>query len=129
MFTKLIRYYGLASILLLIFVITQIFSSKKWVSTVVKVLIGVIISCFILHTLGLISRWYISGNAPWSNAYESIIYVAWATMLFGLFLGRKSALTIAATTFLTSIILFAASELVRPRNCKLTTCIKFLVAY
>ena len=107
-FTKLIRYYGLASILLLIFVITQIFSSKKWVSTVVKILIGVTISCFILHTLGLISRWYISGNAPWSNAYESIIYVGWATMLFGFFLGRKSALTIAATTFVTSIILFTA---------------------
>jgi len=30
-------------------------------------------------------------------------------MLFGLFLGRKSSLTIAATTFVTSIILFTAS--------------------
>lgn len=107
-FTKLIRYYGLASLLLIAFVIVQIFNSKKWVSYVVKALIGVTIGLFILHTLGLISRWYISGNAPWSNAYESIIYVAWTTMLFGFFLGRKSALTIAATTFVTAIILFVA---------------------
>lgn len=107
-FTKLIRYYGLASLLLIGFVIAQIFSTKKWVKTVVKGLIGVTIALFLLHTLGLISRWYISGNAPWSNAYESIIYVAWTTMLFGFFLGRKSALTIAATTFVTSIILFVA---------------------
>lgn len=108
-FTKLVRYYGLASLLLIVFVITQIFSTKKWVTYVVKGLIGLTIGLFILHTLGLISRWYISGNAPWSNAYESIIYVAWTTMLFGFFLGRKSALTIAATTFVTSIILFTAS--------------------
>ena len=107
-FTKLIRYYGLASLLLIAFVIVQIFNSKKWVTYVVKTLIGLIIGLFILHTLGLISRWYISGNAPWSNAYESIIYVAWTTMLFGFFLGKKSALTIAATTFVTSIILFVA---------------------
>jgi cytochrome c-type biogenesis protein CcsB len=107
-FTKLIRYYGLASLLLIGFVIAQIFSTKKWINYVVKGLIGLTIALFLLHTLGLISRWYISGNAPWSNAYESIIYVAWTTMLFGFFLGRKSALTIAATTFVTSIILFVA---------------------
>lgn len=108
-FSKLVKYYGLASLLLIGFVLAQIFSSKKWVNYVVKVLIGLTIGLFILHTLGLISRWYISGNAPWSNAYESIIYVGWATMAFGFFLGRKSALTIAATTFVTSIILFTAS--------------------
>ena len=108
-FSKLVRYYGLASLLLIGFVIAQIFVTKKWINLIVKTLIGLTIGLFLLHTLGLISRWLISGNAPWSNAYESIIYVAWTTMLFGFFLGRKSALTIAATTFVTSIILFTAS--------------------
>lgn len=107
-FKKLIRYYGLASLLLIVFVIAQIFSIKKWISYVVKALIGFVILLFLMHTAGLIARWYISGNAPWSNAYESIIYVAFTTMLFGFYLGRKSALTIAATTFVTSIILFVA---------------------
>jgi cytochrome c-type biogenesis protein CcsB len=109
-FQVLAKYYGFASLFLIIFVIWQIFNSKKWINNVVKILVIVVIGLFAFHTLGLISRWYISGNAPWSNAYESIIYVAWATMLFGLFFGRKSALTITATTFLTAIILAFAHQ-------------------
>jgi cytochrome c-type biogenesis protein CcsB len=63
---------------------------------------------FVSHTIGLIIRWYISGHAPWSNAYESIIYVAWATMFFGLAFDIKSKLTVASSAFVTSMILMAA---------------------
>ena len=107
-FSRLFRYYSMVSVLLITFVILQIFYSKKWINFVVKFLIGVVLFLFLTHTGGLIARWYISGNAPWSNAYESIIYVAWATLLFGLYLGRKSALTISAATFVTAIILMIA---------------------
>ncbi|EAR12299.1 Cytochrome c assembly protein [Polaribacter irgensii 23-P] len=109
-FQRLAKYYGFASLFLIIFVIWQIFNSKKWINNTVKVLTLIVLGLFVFHTLGLISRWYISGNAPWSNAYESIIYVAWATMLFGIFFGRKSALTLTATTFLTAIILAFAHQ-------------------
>ncbi len=109
-FQKLAKYYGYLSLFLIIFVFVEIFNSKKWVNTLIKILIGGVVTLFILHTLSLGARWYISGNAPWSNAYESIIYVAWATMLFGLFFGRKSSLTITATTFLTAIILAFAHQ-------------------
>lgn len=103
--------YAVVGVLLIVFVILQIFFSRsKIINYIVKGLIILAILAFIYHTFGLISRWYISGNAPWSNAYESIIYVAWATMLFGFFLGRKSALTIGATTFLASIILVFAHQ-------------------
>ena len=68
----------------------------------------VVIGLFVLHTLGLIARWYISGHAPWSNAYESIIYVGWATMFFGLAFDRKSKLTVASSAFVTAMILAAA---------------------
>jgi len=37
-----------------------------------------------------------------------MIYVAWSVMLFGLLFGRKSNLTIAASAFVTSIILMVA---------------------
>jgi cytochrome c-type biogenesis protein CcsB len=37
-----------------------------------------------------------------------MIYVAWATMLFGFLFGRESLLTIAATAFLTAMILMIA---------------------
>ena len=105
-FNRLFRYFTLFGVLF--FVILQIFNDKKWIALVVKVLIGITILVFGLHILGLLSRWYISGNAPWSNAYESIIYVAWATMLFGLAFGRKSSLTMAATTFVATMILMIA---------------------
>ena len=37
-----------------------------------------------------------------------MIYVAWATMLFGIYFGKKSELTLASTTFVTSMILMIA---------------------
>src|SRR5699024_3604795 len=59
-------------------------------------------------TIGLLVRWYVSGHAPMSDAYESVVYVAWATILFGLIMGRKSYLTIASTAFVGAIVLWSA---------------------
>ena len=98
----------LASLLLLTLVIIQIFKNSRILEILIKIASTIIILLFIYHTIGLGIRWYISGHAPWSNGYESMIYVSWATMLFGLILGRKSKLTFAATTFVTSIILMVA---------------------
>ncbi|GAA4237390.1 cytochrome c biogenesis protein CcsA [Postechiella marina] len=109
-FKKLFSWYMYAGSLLFILLIVQIFNNKsKALNKSIAVFKFVIIGLFILHTLGLITRWYISGHAPWSDAYESMIYVAWATMLFGLLLGvKKSDLTIASTAFVTSMILMIA---------------------
>jgi len=109
-FLTLSKLYGVLSLFLIIFVILQIFYTKKWINLLVNVLLGVAAALFLLHTLGLISRWFISGNAPWSNAYESIIYVAWAVMLFGLTMGRKYSLALTAATFLTAITLAFAHQ-------------------
>ena len=100
--------YMLASLVLLIFIMVQIFSKSKIITLLVKISTIVVIGLFIYHTIGLGIRWYISGHVPWSNGYESMIYIAWATMLFGLILGKKSTLTIAATTFVVSMILMFA---------------------
>ena len=108
-FKRLFSWYMYAGSLMFIFLIVQIFNDKrKFVNISVKVFKWIIVGLFVLHTLGLIARWYISGHAPWSDAYESMIYVAWATMFFGLAFGRKSDLTIASTAFVTSIILMVA---------------------
>jgi len=100
--------YMLASLLMFIVVIINIFNDNKLVKTLIKLSAFIIGLLFVYHTIGLGIRWYISGHAPWSNGYESMIYVSWATMLFGLILGRKSALTLAATTFVTSMLLMVA---------------------
>jgi cytochrome c-type biogenesis protein CcsB len=108
-FKRLYSWYMYASALMFIVLIIEIFREKsKALSVTVKTFKYIIIGLFALHTLGLIARWYISGHAPWSDAYESMIYVAWATMLFGLLFGRKSDLTIASTAFVTSMILMVA---------------------
>ena len=107
-FKKLPYWYIFASILMLFFTILQIFKERKALNYLVNFMHIVVIALFALHTFGLIARWYISGHAPWSNAYESIIYVAWATMFFGLAFDRKSKLTIASSAFVTAMILAAA---------------------
>ncbi len=107
-FRNLFWMYMVAGLFMLAIVIARIFKENNFTKWLVKISSGVIIFLFILHTLGLIARWYISGHAPWSDAYESMIYVAWATMFFGLAFGRKSTLTIASTAFVTSMILMIA---------------------
>jgi cytochrome c-type biogenesis protein CcsB len=107
-FRGLFWQYMLAGLVMFLFVILLIFYDKKGVRVVVSISKVVILILFLLHTAALIARWYISGHAPWSNAYESMIYVAWATMFFGLAFGRKSDLTYASTAFVTSMILMVA---------------------
>ena len=107
-FKNLFVWYMLAGVLMLVFVIIQIFKDSKFIEILIKISAISILLMFIAHTLGLAARWYISGHAPWSDAYESMIYVAWATMFFGLAFGRKSNLTIASTAFVAAMILMIA---------------------
>ena len=108
-FKKLFSWYLYAGMLLFVVLIIQIFNAKRqFINKAVTVFKILVLGLFVLHTAGLIVRWYISGHAPWSDAYESMIYVAWATMFFGLIFGRKSDLTIASTAFVTSMILMIA---------------------
>lgn len=107
-FKVLPYWYLIAAILMLLFTILQIVKERKVLNILVNSMHVIVGLLFGLHTIGLIARWYISGHAPWSNAYESIIYVAWATMFFGLAFDIKSKLTVASSAFVTAMILAAA---------------------
>ena len=108
-FKKLFSWYMYASSLMFVFLIVQILKDKSnFLIISINFFKALLYLCFILHTIGLIVRWYISGHAPWSDAYESMIYVAWATMAFGVMLGYKSNLTFASTAFVTAMILMIA---------------------
>jgi cytochrome c-type biogenesis protein CcsB len=109
-FNRLFKYFTVFGVLMFIGIIVQIFKEGPLVNGLVKICKIVIWSFFIAMTLGLIARWYISGHAPWTDAYESIIYVAWATVFFGLAFGRKSDLTVASTAFVAAIILWVANQ-------------------
>jgi cytochrome c-type biogenesis protein CcsB len=108
-FKNIYLWYMLSGILMLVLCIVQIiYFNSKSLKISINVFHGIIYFLFILHTLGLLARWYISGHAPWSNAYESMIYVAWSTQFFGLAFDRKSKLTIASSAFVTAMILMIA---------------------
>ena len=107
-FKNLFWLYMTIGCVMLLLVIVNIFFESKIMRIVINGFHIAIILLFGIHTLGLIARWYISGHAPWSDAYESMIYVAWATMFFTLAFDRKSKLTVASGTFVASMILMIA---------------------
>eukprot|EP00768_Dysnectes_brevis_P009302 gnl/Dysnectes_brevis/9241_a17047_216.p1 GENE.gnl/Dysnectes_brevis/9241_a17047_216~~gnl/Dysnectes_brevis/9241_a17047_216.p1 ORF type:complete len:290 (+),score=-78.24 gnl/Dysnectes_brevis/9241_a17047_216:89-871(+) len=61
-----------------------------------------------MHTFGMGHRWYISGHAPWSNTYETLVYIAWSAMFAGLFFFRKSLMALSATVVMAGIFMFTA---------------------
>ena len=101
--------YMAVGLLLLIFVVGQLLKPRRWVKTVIIPLVALVVLIFLLHTSGIGIRWYISGRAPWANAYESMIYVAWATALAGLLFIKRSFMTLALAAFFAGIILFVAN--------------------
>ena len=95
--------------LLLMFSFIQLFRKQQWITYIsILLIIGIILS-FIYHMTGMGLRWYISGYAPWSNSYETMVYVAWATVLAGFVFGRKSTITLALATLFGGVILFVSS--------------------
>ena len=109
-FNRVYKYMALLGVVMFVFIVAQLFKDRKILRVLIKASTVVLWIFFIAMTLGLILRWYVSGHAPMSDAYESVIYVAWATVLFGLIFGRKSDLTIAATAFVGAIILWVAHQ-------------------
>ncbi|MCM4168297.1 Cytochrome c biogenesis protein CcsA [Arenibacter antarcticus] len=109
-YNKLYKYYALAGLLMFTLLVFQIIKDRKALRISISTLKVIIYLFFIAHTLGLGLRWYISGHAPWSDAYESILYVSWATLGMGLLFAKKSNMTVAASTFVTSMLLFVAHQ-------------------
>ena len=94
---------------MILLLIQQILKERKWRNYIIKfafVLVGI---GFLAHTVGLMGRWFISGHAPWSNAYESVIYIAWATILAGFIFSKKSKMSMAATAVVSSLLLMVAA--------------------
>ena len=109
-FNMLYKLYALVGGLLFFVLIFQIFKERELWKALSYVLKGTIIILFMWHTAGLILRWYISGHAPWSDAYESMVYVAWATMAMGMLFIRKSTMTLAAAAFVVAMLLWIAHQ-------------------
>ena len=107
-FKKLFPFYSLLGITLLLLLIIKILFPGLNIRHLTYIIIIHLAVGFFAHTFALGIRWYISGHAPWSNGYESMIYVAWATMLAGFIFARKSLITLSVTAVLASLTLLVA---------------------
>jgi cytochrome c-type biogenesis protein CcsB len=107
-FGKLAKTFALLGFVLLVFHFMLIFKPTAQYTKLIKGGTALVFAAFLLYTVGLIIRWYIAGHAPWSNGYETMIYVGWATILSGFIFAHRSPISLAVTTILTSIILFVA---------------------
>ncbi len=107
-FNKLEAWYGLIGFILLVLQFITILAPRLKVKPIVTVFSVVVVILFIAHTAGLGLRWYIAGHAPWSNAYESMVFIAWATILAGIIFARRAPITLTSTALLASLILSVA---------------------
>lgn len=107
-FSRLFIYYSLCGVVLLVLLLIQIFKKFNFLRLFIKFSNYLIYLGFIIHSIGLTIRWIISGHAPWSNGYESMIYIAWATILAGILFSKRSSFTLAATSIASGLLLMVA---------------------
>jgi len=79
--------------------------SMKWI---MRGAVAILMIGFAMHIVGLGIRWYIAGHAPWSNAYESIVFIAASTVLAGIILARRSPFALAGTAILAGVTMGVA---------------------
>lgn len=94
--------------LMLVLSFAMLFKQQKWMKIGLWIVGIGVLAVFLLHMYGMGMRWYIAGYAPWSNSYETMVYVAWATVLAGLLFVRRSMVTFALATLFGGIILFVS---------------------
>lgn len=100
--------YLLFGLLMFMICFVRILRNTKGNDTIDKILAACIVLVLVLNTAALGIRWYVGGHAPWSNAYESMIYIAWATAVCGVLLLRKFLLAFATASVMAGIVLFVA---------------------
>ncbi len=63
---------------------------------------------FAAHLLNLALRAYISGHAPWSDAYESLVYISLASVLAGVLFFKHQSFALGAASLFASVSLLVA---------------------
>ncbi|WP_038815502.1 cytochrome c biogenesis protein [Campylobacter jejuni] len=107
-FVKLAPVYLVAGFLLLILVFSKMVVPNLKIFFIFKAVYVLNVLAFAIHTVGLGLRAYLSDHAPWSNAYESMVYIAWALSLSGIFFSRKSPIALSLTSILSGVVLMIA---------------------
>jgi cytochrome c-type biogenesis protein CcsB len=112
---------------LLGFIFAKMLKPKLKIEKITKIVYVVNIAAFVIHTFGLALRWYIAEHAPWSDGYESMIYIAWAIALSGIFFSKQSIVSLSLTSILAGVTLFVAH--LSWMDAQITTLVPVLKSY
>jgi cytochrome c-type biogenesis protein CcsB len=107
-FERLFPFYFMVGLLMLITLISNVVIGRKDNNLLVKILSYIIYAGFAFHTFGLALRWFISGHAPMSNGYESMLFISWVLLLAGIIFGNRSKFALSATAVLGAMTLLVA---------------------
>ena len=106
-FPMLIGIYSTLGLLIIILGFVEVLKLKKYPKIeVIFVILGAL--ALLSHTFNMGLRWYVAGHAPWSDAYESIIFIAWGAAFASLVFFRKSMLALGAGLFVAGMFMMVA---------------------
>lgn len=94
--------------LLLLLSVAGIFAGGRRTRVAEWLTVIAIAAVFAFHTYGIALRGHIAGYAPWSNSYETMVYVAWTMLLGGLIFVRRSRIAFALAALFAGIALFVS---------------------
>ena len=108
-FGRVFKFYLICGALLLSLCFYQLMSGARRLKWLQYTLLSAIGLAFIVQTFGFILRWYISSYPPWSNSYETMIFMGWGVVAIGLALSFKAPIVTALSSILAGVLLFVAS--------------------
>jgi len=106
-FPSLIGIYSLLGLIAIFVGFFEVLKVKK-LNKVELSLVALGWIALLAHTANMILRWYISGHAPWSNAYESIVFIAWGSAFASLVFFKRSMLALGAGLFMAGMFMMVA---------------------
>lgn len=107
-FPKVTLAYVILGFIMLIVAFIVVFNPKIKPRKTTFVFFVLLALLFAIHTFGMGFRWILSGHAPWSNTYESLLYISWSAVFAGVIFFRKSLLALSAAVIVAGIFMFTA---------------------
>jgi len=106
-FPMLIGLYSTLGLIVIFLGFIEVLKLKKY-PKIEKVFVFLGALFLLLHTFNMGLRWYVAGHAPWADAYESIIFIAWGAAFASLVFFRKSMLAFGAGFFVAGMFMMVA---------------------
>ena len=107
-FFNLTLAYVLLGFVMIVLAFVVIFKPSFKPAKTTKIIFAILSLLFIVQTFGMGYRWYLSGHAPWSDIYETLIYISWSAVFAGVIFFRNSLLALGAATIIAGIFMFTA---------------------